>query len=119
MTGERKKKLRLLLRRKAAEELKRQQEAKANERRRVIAERTGTKSNYDLMNESELKAICKQFHERLRQIESSKWDLEYAVSRKELEVSNFCDHCASSSEIHRVQSLTELHDLDPRSIVAG
>jgi len=41
MTPERKKKLRLLLRRKAAEELKRQQELKANERRKVITQRTG------------------------------------------------------------------------------
>lgn len=41
----------MLLRRKAAEELKRQQEAKANERRKVIAERTGEKKNTDNMDE--------------------------------------------------------------------
>lgn len=86
MTPERKKKLRILLRRKAAEELKRQQEAKANERRRVIQERTGEKRNFDLMTESELKSICKQFHDRIRHVESEKWDLEYAVGRKELEI---------------------------------
>lgn len=51
MTPERKKKLRLLLRRKAAEELKRQQEAKANERRRIIAERTGQKKQVDTLSE--------------------------------------------------------------------
>lgn len=87
MTGERKKKLRILLRRKAAEELKRQQEAKANERRRVISERTGTKKNFDSMSESELASMCKQFHDRITKLESEKWDLEYAVGRKELEVS--------------------------------
>ena len=87
MTPERKKKLRILLRRKAAEELKRQQEAKANERRKVIAERAGTRENFDLMSESELRSCCKQFHERIKSLESSKWDLEYAVGRKELEVS--------------------------------
>lgn len=43
----------LLLRKKAAEELKRQQEAKAAERRKVIAERTGEKKNTDNMNEGE------------------------------------------------------------------
>lgn len=43
----------LLLRKKAAEELKRQQETKANERRKVIAERTGEKKNTDDMNEGE------------------------------------------------------------------
>lgn len=87
MTGERKKKLRILLRRKAAEELKRQQEAKANERRRVIAERVGTKKNFDLMTEGELKHICQQFHEQIRKLESDKWDLETATEKKELEVS--------------------------------
>lgn len=87
MTGERKKKLRILLRRKAAEELKRQQEAKANERRRVISERTGTKPNFDSMGEPELVSICKQFHDRFKGLESEKWDLEYAVGRKEIEVS--------------------------------
>lgn len=88
MTGERKKKLRVLLRRKAAEELKRQQEAKANERRRVILERTGEKENFDSMNETELLAICREFHDRIRCLEGEKWDLEYAVGRKELEVSS-------------------------------
>lgn len=88
MTGERKKKLRLLLRRKAAEELKRQQEAKANERRRVIAERTGSKQNFDLMSESELKNVCKQFHGRLTSLESERWDLESAVAKRENEVSS-------------------------------
>ena len=87
MTGERKKKLRILLRKKAAEELKRQQEAKANERRRVIAERTGTKKNFDSMSETELIALCKEFHKRITGLENEKWDLEYAVGRKEIEVS--------------------------------
>lgn len=86
MTPERKKKLRILLRRKAAEELKRQQEAKANERRRVISERTGNKPNFDSMAEGELSSICKQFHERIKNLESEKWDLEYAVGRKEIEI---------------------------------
>lgn len=90
MTGERKKKLRLLLRKKAAEELKRQQEAKANERRRVIAERTGSKRNFDLMTETELKQVCKQFHDQIKKLESDKWDLENAVGKKELEVSCYC-----------------------------
>jgi len=86
MTGERKKKLRILLRRKAAEELKRQHELKANERRRVIAERTGERKNFELMTETELRAACKQFHDRLRSLESEKWDLEQAVGRRELEI---------------------------------
>lgn len=86
MTPERKKKLRILLRRKAAEELKRQQEAKANERRRVISERTGSKKNFDSMSEEELRSVCKQMHDRLKGLESEKWDMETKVSRKELEI---------------------------------
>lgn len=54
MTPERKKKLRLLLRRKAAEELKRQQEAKANERRKVITQRTGQKKALDGLSDGKL-----------------------------------------------------------------
>lgn len=86
MTPERKKKLRILLRKKAAEELKRQQEAKANERRRVIGERTGAKKNFDSMSEEELKSVCRQMHDRLKNLESEKWDMETNVSRKELEI---------------------------------
>lgn len=86
MTPERKKKLRLLLRKKAAEELKRQQEAKANERRKVISERTGTKKNFDAMSEEELKSVCRQMHERLSKLENDKWDIESKVSQKDLEI---------------------------------
>ena len=45
----------VLLRKKAAEELKRQQEAKAAERRKVIAERTGPKKSLDELDEGEFK----------------------------------------------------------------
>lgn len=89
MTGDRKKKLRLLLRRKAAEELKRQQEAKANERRKVISGRVGNKPNFDSCSEKELASICQKFHDRIKSLESSKWDLEYSVGKRELEVSIF------------------------------
>lgn len=85
MTPERKKKLRLLLRKKAAEELKRQQEAKANERRKVISERTGTKKNFDAMSEEELKSVCRQMHERLSKLEHDRWDIETHVGKRELE----------------------------------
>lgn len=74
------------MRRKAAEELKRQQEAKANERRRVISERTGPKPGIDSMGDSELIAICKKFQDRIEKLESEKWDLEYSVGRKEIEI---------------------------------
>lgn len=86
MTPERKKKLRLLLRRKAAEELKRQQEVKAAERRKVIAERTGPKKNLDDLNEQQLIELCKDYHKRIADLESTKYDLEYHVGRIDFEI---------------------------------
>lgn len=86
MTPERKKKLRILLRKKAAEELKRQQEAKAAERRKVIAERTGPKQNLDDMDEEQLTELCRKYHERIADLESAKYDLEYHVGRIDFDI---------------------------------
>lgn len=86
MTPERKKKLRILLRKKAAEELKRQQETKAAERRKVIAERTGSKQNLDDMDEQQLIQLCKKYHERIAELESAKYDLEYHVGRIDFDI---------------------------------
>lgn len=86
MTPERKKKLRLLLRKKAAEELKRQQEAKAAERRKVIAERTGPKDNLDDLDENQLIELCKKYHQRISELESDKYDLEYHVGRIDFDI---------------------------------
>ena len=44
-------KIQTLLRKKAAEELKREQERKAEERRKIISERTGQPRNIDDANE--------------------------------------------------------------------
>ncbi|RWS25083.1 troponin I-like isoform 4, partial [Leptotrombidium deliense] len=89
MTPARKKKLRTLLRKKAAEEIKREQERKAEERRRIIAERTGTPKNLDSSNEAELMKIVKGYFERMYQLESEKYDLEFATVKKDVEVSFF------------------------------
>lgn len=86
MTPERKKKLRILLRKKAAEELKRQQEAKATERRKVIAERTGPKQNLDDLDEAQLIDLCKEYHKRIAELESAKYDLEYHVGRIDFDI---------------------------------
>lgn len=75
------------MRRKAAEELKLQQEAKASERRRIISERTGNRENVDSLDDRQLAALCQKYHERLLKLESEKYDLEYAVGRKEFEIS--------------------------------
>lgn len=86
MTPERKKKLRILLRKKAAEELKRQQEAKAGERKKVIVQRTGEPKNLDSLSDDQLLQLARQYHERIGQLEGEKYDLEYAVSRKDYEI---------------------------------
>ncbi|XP_023242065.1 troponin I-like isoform X3 [Centruroides sculpturatus] len=87
MTPERKKKLRKLLRAKAAEELKKEQERKAEERRKVINERCGPPKNLEGVNEAELQAICKEYHDRIYKLESEKYDSEYEVKKKEYQIS--------------------------------
>ncbi|XKL65816.1 hypothetical protein PGB90_009236 [Kerria lacca] len=87
MTPDRKKKLRLLLRKKAAEELKKEQERKAAERRRIIEERCGHPKNIDDANEDLLKRIIKDYYDRINRLEDQKFDLEYAVKKKDSEVS--------------------------------
>ncbi|XP_076373085.1 troponin I-like isoform X1 [Tachypleus tridentatus] len=86
MTPERKKKLRQLLRKKAAEELKKEQERKAEERKKIIIQRTGHPKPVDGVNEATLQAICKEYYERLKQLENSKYDLEYSVRQKDFEI---------------------------------
>jgi troponin I len=86
MTPERKKKLRLLLRKKAAEELKKEQERKAAERRRIIEERCGKAKNLDDASEDDLRNIVKEYKDKIDELESLKWDLEYATLRKEYEI---------------------------------
>lgn len=86
MTPERKKKLRLLLRKKAAEELKKEQERKSAERRRIIEERCGKPKDIDGASEDELRSIVTEYQAKLAELESAKWDLEYATLRKEHEI---------------------------------
>merc|ERR1711860_150883 len=86
MTPERKKKLRLLLRKKAAEELKKEQERKSAERRKVIDQRCGKPSSTDGMSESELRALCQTYQERICAIESDKYDTEKRVEFKDYEI---------------------------------
>ncbi len=87
MTPERKKKLRLLLRKKAAEELKKEQERKAAERRRVIDQRCGKAKALDNLADGELRALCKEYFQRICQIESTKFDMEKEVEFRDYKVS--------------------------------
>lgn len=83
MTPERKKKLRLLLRKKAAEELKKEQELKSKERRRVIDQRCGQGKSVSGLGEGELTSMCQEYHSRICDVESTKYDLEKEVEHKD------------------------------------
>merc|ERR1719431_1944577 len=86
MTPERKKKLRLLLRNTEKIKHKNGKERKSAERKKIIEQRCGQPKNLEGANEELLKAICKEFHERLFLCESQKWDLEYDVRRRDYEI---------------------------------
>jgi len=86
MTPARKKKLRTLLRKKAAEELKKEQERKAEERKKTITERCGPPKTLEGINEAELMHICKEYHERIKNLESQKYDMEYESRHKEYKI---------------------------------
>jgi len=84
MTPERKKKLRTLLRKKAAEELKKEQERKAEERLRVIAERCGSKANYEAADMDELKKICQNYFDKWYGLEGEMFFLQREVILRDL-----------------------------------
>jgi len=83
MTPARKKKLRNLIRQLAAEEVKKEQARKAEERRRILQERTGVPKNLDCANEAELQAIAREYQARIIALEYEKYDLEYATSKRD------------------------------------
>merc|ERR1712200_335602 len=81
MTPERKKKLRLLLRKKAAEELKKEQE-----RKKVIDERCGQPKDLETASEARLISICKEYHEKVCNLESQKYDMEKEVEFRDYRI---------------------------------
>ena len=97
----------LLIRKKAAEKLKKEQEEKAAERRKVIDHRCGHPKDISALGSGEemviwyiysfvvislfcpsadLMNICKQYYQRVWDIEASKWDLEKSVELNEYKV---------------------------------
>lgn len=70
----------------AAEELKKEQARKAEERKRILVERTGTPKDLSSMNEMEVIAVVKEYYDRIRRLEGEKYDLEYHTARKDYEV---------------------------------
>uniref|UniRef100_A0A914C7B7 Troponin I n=1 Tax=Acrobeloides nanus TaxID=290746 RepID=A0A914C7B7_9BILA len=86
LTPERKKKLRKLLMLKAAENLKQQQRLKEQERQRVLQERIIPMPDLDGLDQSELKDKAQAFVDRIMQLESDTYDLNYIVRQKDFEI---------------------------------
>ncbi|XP_054154887.1 troponin I-like [Oppia nitens] len=86
MTPERKKKLKQFLRENVIKELNIEQEHKRQERRKIIAQRTGQKRSTDGMTDAELRDLCRQYYQRIAGLEDIKYDLEYEVRQKDFVV---------------------------------
>ena len=71
---------------KAAEDMKAEQERKGQERRRILEERIGSDKHSQANDESALADVCKAYHERIRTLEESRYDLEVKVRAKDYEV---------------------------------
>lgn len=44
------------------------------------------KNSFPLLSTEQLKSLCKQYHDRICKLEDQKYDLEYVVKRKDVEV---------------------------------
>ncbi|XP_055333275.1 troponin I 4-like [Paramacrobiotus metropolitanus] len=86
LNPERKRKLRTLLMKKAADDMKAEQERKAQERRRILEERIGADQHNGVDSESHLKEVCKKYHDRIRELEETRYDLEVKVRAKDYEL---------------------------------
>lgn len=86
LNPERKRKLRTLLMKKAADDMKMEQERKAQERRRILEERIGNDQHSGASDEKALADICKRYHDRIRELEDSRYDLEVKVRAKDYEL---------------------------------
>ncbi|VDO37194.1 unnamed protein product [Onchocerca flexuosa] len=91
LTPERKKKLRKLLMMKAAEDLKQQQMLKEQERQRVLQERIMPLPDLDNIPDDEicleeLEEIANGMAEKLLQLESEHYDINYIVRQKDFEI---------------------------------
>jgi len=88
MTPERKKKLRVLLRKQAAKQLKEETDAAMAVRRKVIEQRVGQPKKLEGLSEGELRALCKEYHQRICVIEDKKYDLEQEVDKKNYHIND-------------------------------
>ena len=111
MTPERKKKLRVLLGNHAKKQIQEEQEARLKKRKEITGQRCGKPKDLTGLSDGkvtqrnniqlfvfvwclileflldQLRAICKEYQERIQKIESEKYDLEKQVEAKGYEVS--------------------------------
>lgn len=80
-----------MIRKKAAEELRKEQERKAEDRRRIIGERTGKARKLDEKNEAALQSTIKEYYRKICSLESEKYDLEFSVRGKDFQVRELSD----------------------------
>lgn len=80
-----------MIRKKAAEELRKEQERKAEQRRRIISERTGKPKLIEDKNEPALQAVIKEYYKKVQSLESEKYDLELAVRFRDFEIKEIQD----------------------------
>ena len=66
--------------------MKAEQERKAQERRRTLEERIGQDKHSALSDAKALEEVCRQYHERVRKLAESSYDLEVKVRIKDYEV---------------------------------
>ncbi|KAH3890470.1 hypothetical protein DPMN_014551 [Dreissena polymorpha] len=87
LTPEKKKKLKQIIMQKAAEDLRKEALAKAQEKEKFINERVGP-FNVDGLGEEELRKFIKKLHEKLAQIHSEAYDIEFKLNKQDKEVAD-------------------------------
>ncbi|XP_052798298.1 trichohyalin-like isoform X2 [Mya arenaria] len=87
LTPEKKKKLKQIIMQKAAEDLKKEALAKAKEKEKFINERVGP-LNIDGLGEDELRRFIKNLQDKLAQIHSEAYDIEFKLFKQDKEVAD-------------------------------
>merc|ERR1739844_221320 len=80
MTPERKKKLRQLITKQARQRIEEETRKRIEERRKFITEKCGQPEDLNGLSDDQLKAVCRDYHERIKKLESEKYDLEKEAS---------------------------------------
>ena len=105
MTPERKKKLRILLQRDAQRKIQQEQEERFKKRKEMVEQRCGKPKDLAGLSDGkvtqqlllffnwflgfmldQLRAICREYQDRIQKIESEKYDLEKQVESKGYEI---------------------------------